>query len=123
MISDEGADSVRRQLTQRLAQLRGDLARDRNGLDELRQRRSGHEVIDPAELAGDTALAEVQQPAAEILAREALHLEAALRRLAEGDYGLCADCHRRIPAARLMAEPACLRCLTCQEAHEATVQP
>jgi DnaK suppressor protein len=39
----------------------------------------------------------------------------ALRRLATGEYGLCADCGQHIPLARLRALPFAIRCLSCQE--------
>ena len=45
-------------------------------------------------------------------------VEAALRRVAEGTYGRCADCDAAIPVARLEAYPTALRCIRCQEAVE-----
>jgi DnaK suppressor protein len=45
-------------------------------------------------------------------------VEAALARLAEGDYGECVDCGIAIPVARLSAYPAAKRCVSCQEAAE-----
>jgi len=120
MQSDTVLESVRRQITQRVAELRREISRDRAELEELRQRIGSHDVLDPAERAGDTAVAEVLAPAEEILLREALQLEAALHRIAEGHYGICANCHKPIAAERLAAEPACERCLACQAAFEKT---
>jgi RNA polymerase-binding transcription factor DksA len=48
-----------------------------------------------------------------------LQAEEALRRLAQGAYGLCMDCAKRIAAPRLRALPFALRCLRCQERCEA----
>ena len=45
-------------------------------------------------------------------------IDAALRRIAEGTFGLCVDCGAEIPAARLHAAPTTLRCLACQQRHE-----
>jgi DnaK suppressor protein len=118
MRSDSGLESVKQQLMQRLAQLRQEVERDQAAEEEVRQRHGAHEVLDAGELASDTALAEVLGSSEEIPAREALYLEAALQRLAEGTYGICTDCHRQIPTARLKAEPACPRCLGCQQAYE-----
>ena len=42
----------------------------------------------------------------------------ALERLAAGTYGLCEDCGKRIPAARLEANPAAIRCIGCQKQAE-----
>lgn len=39
----------------------------------------------------------------------------ALERVAAGTYGLCEDCGKRIPAARLEANPAAVRCVECQK--------
>lgn len=50
-------------------------------------------------------------------ARESAELDAvdaALRRIADGRYGLCTDCGVDIPAARLHAAPETPRCLDCQ---------
>ena len=54
-------------------------------------------------------------------ARESAELalvDAALRRIEEGCYGLCLDCGARIPDARLNAAPEASRCITCQEKAE-----
>ena len=45
-------------------------------------------------------------------------LDAALRRLADGDYGRCAECGTDIPLARLQAEPQAALCIGCQSARE-----
>ncbi len=47
-------------------------------------------------------------------------VQAALDRLEAGDYGVCADCGEPIPAARLQALPYALRCVKCEERHEAS---
>jgi DnaK suppressor protein len=47
-------------------------------------------------------------------------IEVALRRLAAGDFGKCADCRGEIAGARLRAQPFASRCLACQEKHDST---
>jgi DnaK suppressor protein len=42
-----------------------------------------------------------------------LRIEAALRRLDAGDYGLCEECGDEIPAKRLEIDPAIERCVDC----------
>ena len=42
----------------------------------------------------------------------------AMSRMEEGVYGICADCGKDIPAARLLAQPAALTCVACQTARE-----
>lgn len=41
------------------------------------------------------------------------HIEAALRRLDEGDYGICAVCGEDIPAKRLEVDPTIVLCIGC----------
>ncbi len=45
-------------------------------------------------------------------------VSAALRRLKEGEYGLCADCGCEIPFDRLKVEPWAMRCVPCEEKRE-----
>lgn len=42
-------------------------------------------------------------------------IDAALKRIDEGVYGLCTDCGVDIPAARLHAAPEAGRCIDCQD--------
>jgi RNA polymerase-binding protein DksA len=46
-------------------------------------------------------------------------IDAAQRRLEAGVFGMCEDCHRAIPLARLRAMPTARRCATCQAREEA----
>lgn len=51
-------------------------------------------------------------------ARESAELDAidaALRRIETGDYGVCTDCGTEIPDARLQAAPETPRCIVCQD--------
>ncbi len=45
-------------------------------------------------------------------------LEAARTRLADGSYGICADCGGDIGFERLKVQPAAARCIACQTLHE-----
>lgn len=47
--------------------------------------------------------------------QELKRLQAAQVRLATDAFGLCEDCGVPIPLARLLANPAALRCIACQE--------
>lgn len=51
-------------------------------------------------------------------ARESAELDAidaALKRIEDGSYGICVDCGAEIPAARLHAAPETSRCISCQD--------
>src|SRR3569832_80826 len=63
----------------------------------------------------DVNLSEVDRDADELR-----RIDSALLRLNDGTYGLCSDCDRAIPIARLEAEPTALRCVQCQELFEKT---
>jgi RNA polymerase-binding transcription factor DksA len=66
-------------------------------------------VLDEAELADEMRdHAELQE------------IDAALRRLQDGGYGICAVCGTRIGLQRLRAEPQAARCIDCQRRHEKT---
>lgn len=51
--------------------------------------------------------------------RELQAVRAALQRIADGSYGECVDCAKSIPATRLEASPAAMRCVDCQTKLEA----
>lgn len=44
---------------------------------------------------------------------ELAEIEAAYERVDAGTYGICVDCGRRIPAARLEVRPTAERCVDC----------
>ena len=46
---------------------------------------------------------------------ELRQVDAALARLATGDYGVCTDCGDAITVRRLLVQPAALRCVNCQQ--------
>jgi DnaK suppressor protein len=51
-----------------------------------------------------------------------LQVDAALRRVEEGGYGDCCECHGQISEARLTALPFAARCRECEAAREEQVQ-
>jgi DnaK suppressor protein len=50
--------------------------------------------------------------------QELQEIEAALTRIADGSYGVCAGCGGEIAHARLKAYPMATRCVPCQERNE-----
>jgi DnaK suppressor protein len=54
----------------------------------------------------------------EVLEQEREQAERARDRRAQGTYGLCEDCGRKIGEERLEALPDATRCLSCQAAWE-----
>ena len=56
------------------------------------------------------AMAQAQQRRRDILKGS---LQAALQRLKEGEFGYCMECGDEIQEARLLANPAVLKCVAC----------
>ncbi len=71
-----------------------------------------------AEEAEQIALKDERELAGLALDRETQllrELRAAETRLANGTFGICQDCHGKIPARRLAVLPWARRCVPCQE--------
>jgi DnaK suppressor protein len=65
--------------------------------------------------AAERELALVNLERGSKLARE---VDAALRRIEEGAYGICESCEEEISAKRLQALPWARYCVVCQEQHD-----
>lgn len=100
----------------RLAQLRVDL-QQRLGALLGGHYRLAEELADRADMVDDQ-----QQHSdahlASILLAELQQVERALRRLVNGEYGICEDCGEPIPQRRLERLPATTRCVACQARSE-----
>jgi RNA polymerase-binding protein DksA len=68
-----------------------------------------------ADLIVDVGLAEIDRDLDELRA-----IDAALLRVADGSYGVCAVCDRPIDLKRLNLTPHALRCIDCQTVFERT---
>ena len=74
-----------------------------------------NETIETVQLAGE------REFAVRALEREAKSLSqigAALGRINDGEFGICADCEEPISPKRLAAVPWAAYCLRCQEMHD-----
>lgn len=103
---------------QQLRQMRTDL------LSQIRAQRGG--LLGRADAApdrhdtqsGDWAQNEGERDLAQAMdereTQELSAIDAALARIASGEYGQCASCGVDIPTARLHANPTALRCVACQ---------
>jgi DnaK suppressor protein len=105
-------------LSERVASLRADIARELRKYDDERLGLIASNVADSAEqsiadVIGDLYLAEIDRDVGELLA-----VESALGRLAVGTYGSCIACGLAIDPMRLEFNPQVARCLHCQEGAE-----
>lgn len=78
----------------------------------------GDEVLDQKDEAAQREFNEIGDAEVARDVGELREIEAALRRLDEGRYGLCAACGAAIDPRRLQAEPFAVRCAACQTALE-----
>ena len=119
-LTSQQAQELRRRILERrralAAELRGDAERARGaqyGALAGATHDTGDESV--ADLLADLGQAEMTRDLTELR-----DLEAARLRLADGTYGMCADCGGEIGFERLRANPAALRCIACQTRHEKT---
>jgi RNA polymerase-binding transcription factor len=117
--------------SQQIDELRGTLEERRRALlSELREDAAKARDEQFTELAGPVS-DEGDQSVASLIADldqadlsrdldELRALEAARDRVAEGSYGVCAECGRDIVFERLRANPTAVRCIECQTRYEKT---
>lgn len=77
--------------------------------DDLRHPLDADSSEQAVDLADDESLAGVSG----VLRREIADIRAALARIEDGNYGVCARCGAEISARRLEALPTATRCIDC----------
>jgi DnaK suppressor protein len=123
-LSDSDLQSLAAALKQRRSQV-GDVVQERlhqHGLvshEDAALPNRREETDDDA--AADTA-ARMDILAVARDADELAGLDNALKRLAEGEYGICVECGETIARDRLYANPAATRCAECQQFAEHTAR-
>jgi DnaK suppressor protein len=109
-ISDSFAEQLKQMRHETLAQLhaqRGGAVGRAEAAANLRSTESDDWAQAGSER--DLAFALDERESAELMA-----IDAALKRIADGSYGLCLDCGVGIATARLHANPTAMRCVDCQ---------
>jgi RNA polymerase-binding protein DksA len=99
-------DSIANALRARLAELKrrvGDID------SELRKPLSADFSEQAAELENQDALGAIENSELQ----EIRQIQVALKRIAEGTYGICANCGEPIDPKRLKALPTATRCISC----------
>jgi DnaK suppressor protein len=76
----------------------------------------------PADSADITTQREVDYTIKGIVTDEVHQVQEALRRQAEGRYGLCDDCDEAIDPERLAVRPQATHCIQCQRRREGAVR-
>lgn len=110
-ISDTYAAQLQKMRSDLIAQVRAQRG-GKVGRAEAAAEARTHESDDwaQADAERDLSIAMEERESAELVA-----IDEALRRIADGSYGLCVDCGTGITTARLHANPIALRCVGCQE--------
>jgi acetoin utilization protein AcuB len=101
-----------------VAELRAEHERIAKQLDRLQASErelstAQHEPVDDAERARLMTEIGVEEPLAALAASRLAALDHALDRARRGRFGVCEDCGREIPVARLRALPGASRCVRC----------
>jgi len=114
MLEAQQLDAISRHLAARAEDLRGQI---RGKLGEAADSvlATDHQWSDAGAAFAEAGV-EYAEARRDIL--ELRGIEQVMLRIAEGNYGVCADCGVHIPAARLLAQPAALTCVACQSARE-----
>ncbi len=74
--------------------------------------------FDPADAGANLSETDRTEAVLDSAQRQRGKVEAALRRMSEGTYGLCVDCGKPVPEGRLEARPDASRCVACQGKHD-----
>ena len=74
--------------------------------------------FDPADAGANLSETDRTEAVLHSAQRQRGKVEAALRRINEGTYGLCGDCAKAVPEGRLEARPDASRCVACQAKHD-----
>lgn len=111
---------MKRLLVQRRSQLLNDVRQVRTRFGE----HSYSDLVGGVPDAGDESVADTLRDIDNgIVARqvqEISDIEAAMKRVDEAGFGICADCGSEIHYRRLLVCPTARRCADCQDRHEKT---
>lgn len=117
-MTPEKTAAHRTQLLEQRAGLLAQIAQQRGGVIGRAEVANDHFAGTQESQAQTASEREIEFALGEHETAELNAIDAALKRLDDGSYGLCLACGTHIPSARLQAAPAALRCLACQEQAE-----
>ena len=118
-LTTEQIGELRSMLDQRLQSLWQELRTEIAERDEQQLSKLPGEIHDFEEASVSDIYAELNLVLLEHHQREFVELQAALKRIKNGTYGICIDCGEWINVERLRASPSAQRCINCQQRCEA----
>lgn len=115
MLDDDQLALMQQALERRMATLAGldDQRRDATATVELDQTRTGR--LSRMDALQAQAMARATEARSQ---QEIRRIQAALQRMAKGDYGICPRCEEPVALERLRADPATVLCINCAAAAE-----
>jgi DnaK suppressor protein len=117
-LDSRAVEEIRRFLAERRAKLQTAV---RTQVSERRSTEAGR-AADTTVWATESLHDEIHFTLMDRQSRQVAQIDAALERLARGEYGHCHDCEEFIGLPRLRAMPFAQRCSRCQSAHEARLR-
>ena len=112
---------IETKLRLRSSYLRQDIRRELMQSEEVRHREAADLLLgDTGDQAVAHLVADLDAAAIDRDVRELRSIEAARERLKAGTYGVCIDCGKPVPWARLFVRPDAERCVPCAERHDKT---
>lgn len=110
--------AVRQVLEEEKRRLEAELAEVKKAEPEPGERREGSPFGKREEEATESVELETRRALERSLEGQIARIDHALRKLAEGTYGLCDLCGEQIPPERLEALPAARLCVKCKAAQD-----
>ncbi len=114
MTTTTSFDALGAQLQQMREGLLAQLRAQRGGAVGRAEAAAEARTLATGDWAQDDAQRDLTFALEEREAAELNAIDAALQRIASGEYGQCSDCGVDITPARLQANPVALRCIQCQ---------
>lgn len=105
-------------IKQVLVNRRNALRKSVTGQLDLPKRDEAQTVGDEIDAAVESAQGELLSQLAAAESRELQRINVALERVSSGSYGICEECNKNIPLARLQAVPYATLCIKCQREME-----
>ena len=112
MIAQAQLDKIKKELLKRKEEL--EIVLDRLSKEPV----SDNQSQDDGDQAATSTLETLRNSIQNAEYEELVMIDAAIRSIDEGTYGICQDCEQEISEKRLKYYPNAQRCLTCQEAAE-----
>ena len=119
-LTDHQINEFKTKLNDRFMALRREISVELLHSDEEQYVDLAGRVHDTGEVALADLLVDIELASIDRHVQEIRDIDAALMRIAEGNYGKCSDCQEAIVIERLAAYPTARRCIACQETHDRT---